>query len=367
MKIIYIAPQPIPSKFANSIHVMKMAQALGRLGHDVTLFFQKSAGAPENIYKLYDVEPVFTLVSSLPGAIPYAFHNVTRAWLAKPDLVFSRNLLSAWLCAKISLKVLFEIHDSPGALKPLAQKFFRGLARMKNVNFVVISQALADHVRKDHGITGQKIVLAPDAADPLPVSTAAPPFEKPPGSFHAGYTGHLYKGRGIELISAMAFALPAVTFHIVGGTAEDIAWWQHKLAGLPNLQFPGYIPHAQVGNYLQHFDVLLAPYQQQVAVGGNQGDTGRWMSPLKIFEYMAAGKPLICSDLPVLREVLNEQNALLCPPDNASAWNEALSFLQKNPGDAARLGQTALTDFNARHSWLKRAETIISFVNVHGR
>jgi len=85
------------------------------------------------------------------------------------------------------------------------------------------------------------------------------------------------------------------------------------------------------------------------------------MSPLKIFEYMAAGKAMLCSDLPVLREVLiHEQTALLCDPENPEGWVRALKRLRDDVDLRKRLGKTARREFMAKYTWKTRAESILT-------
>jgi hypothetical protein len=67
------------------------------------------------------------------------------------------------------------------------------------------------------------------------------------------------------------------------------------------------------------------PYERSVAVSGG-GDTADVCSPMKMFDYMAAGRAIISSDLPVLQEVLNEQNAVFCSPDAPDQWEQALEI-----------------------------------------
>ena len=117
--------------------------------------------------------------------------------------------------------------------------------------------------------------------------------------------------------------------------------------------------HNAASRYLQHFDVLLAPYQKKVSVAGG-GNTVQWMSPLKIFEYMSTGKPMISSDLPVLHEVLKpDKNAYLCIADDVDDWVSVLQSIQKNPTKAAQIGATAKEDFLQNYTWLRRSEKII--------
>jgi glycosyltransferase involved in cell wall biosynthesis len=84
------------------------------------------------------------------------------------------------------------------------------------------------------------------------------------------------------------------------------------------------------------------------------------MSPLKLFEYMAWGKPILCSDLPVLREVIEDRrNGLLLPPDDPAKWVAALNRLVANPAEGERLGKNARSDFLTRHTWRQRADRVL--------
>ena len=87
------------------------------------------------------------------------------------------------------------------------------------------------------------------------------------------------------------------------------------------------------------------------------------MSPLKVFSYMAAGKPILCSDLPVLREVIEDgRNGILVPPDDPDAWAIALQRLLGDPALREKLGSTARADFLAHHTWSQRAVRVLGQV-----
>ena len=89
------------------------------------------------------------------------------------------------------------------------------------------------------------------------------------------------------------------------------------------------------------------------------------MSPLKIFEYMASAKAILCSDLPVLREVLeHERNALLLSPDQTAPWVAALRRLRADPAYAQALGMRAYEDFEMHYTWKQRAKRIIAFADT---
>jgi glycosyltransferase involved in cell wall biosynthesis len=123
----------------------------------------------------------------------------------------------------------------------------------------------------------------------------------------------------------------------------------------------GFIPPGELDQLRRTFDVAIAPYEQKVSVDGG-GDTGRWMSPMKIFEYMALALPIVCSDLPVLREVLTDEvTALLVPPNDPDAWSRALVRLRDDPVLADRIAQNALHQQRTEFNWLARAGAILEF------
>lgn len=211
-------------------------------------------------------------------------------------------------------------------------------------------------------LPSEKVRAVHDGAD-IPERTSKPPFNTASlgdsKKFQVGYIGHLYPGKGMEIISLLASRLPQMDFHVVGGMDEDIARWQ-QTGTAPNLHFHGFVRHADLPWYFENFDVLLAPYQKTVMGIGRKNDNAPWMSPLKLFEYMASEKAIICSDLPVLREILtHKKDALLIPPEDIEAWMGALLTLKDNSELRKGLAISAKEKFLARHTWEKRAGEVL--------
>lgn len=180
------------------------------------------------------------------------------------------------------------------------------------------------------------------------------------GRFDVGYIGHLYKGRGIELLIELARRCDWLHMHIVGGDPDSVVDWQESCDELENVTFYGHVELADTQDYRRKCDVLVAPYQEVVKVAGNRVDTSKWMSPLKIFEYMASGKAIVCSDLPVLREVLRDgDNALLCKADDVNEWRAALEHLRDDSELRSRLAGKAFEDYKENYTWEKRAERLL--------
>ena len=127
-----------------------------------------------------------------------------------------------------------------------------------------------------------------------------------------------------------------------------------------NLFFKGFIEHKQSLIAMRCMDVLLMPYKEIVSVASKDVNTAKWMSPLKMFEYMSAGVPIIASDLPALKRVLEHNfNCLLAPPDNYQKWNKALNIIHKNKSLAKFISQNSFDGYVKKYNWEKRATDFI--------
>ena len=389
MKIAVIAPTQIPARRANTLQVMKMTQALAAIGHTVYLLAPESFGnvdpkaqiSWDELASHYGLQHSFPIewLPSLPRFRRYDFSwravRWARRWQA--DLIYTRLPQAAGLASQLGSRVVFEIHDLPqGLLGPQVLRWFlrgRGAYRL-----VVITRALASDLQDRFDLPADSLltIVAPDGVDlerytgllaPQPArlalaSEAAGEWSSAlrPECFTAGYTGHLYAGRGVELLLALAARLPGVNFLIVGGELQDVEKLRKRIrvVGLNNVILTGFVPNAELPRYQAACDVLLMPYQRQVAASSG-GDISRYLSPMKLFEYLACERPIISSDLPVLREVLHAENSILLSCDDVDAWVSALHQLETDPGLCRRLAAQARQDAQ-QYTWEARAKKILS-------
>lgn len=371
MRIDYLSFSEIPSRAANSVHVIKMARSLAAAGHSVRLHACGDSAVDDFSY--YDVLRIFEIVKSprppFRGGGVILAQRVARAVRAGPlpDLIYGRHLASLLAVSRLGRPLVYEAHSTPSnQLRALAESWlFRSSGF---VRLVVITQALRQaYLRRFPSLSGDRVVTAHDGADLPSVQPTAPdrPWPGRKGALQCGYVGHLYVGRGIEMIVALATRLPHADFHVVGGTEEDLAAWVAR--GLPpNMHMHGFIPHGRLGQLFERFDLVLAPYHPVgVGVTGWSGDTARWMSPLKLFEYMAHSKAIVCSDVPVLREVLQDQvTALLVPPADIAAWEAAVRALAARPEWRHSLGEAARRVLETRYTWDIRARHVLAALPV---
>lgn len=379
----YLSSSTLISDSANSVHVMKMCAALTRAGHEVTLYgYQGSGQNHQDILDYYNIQSSYKIVrihkKEEAGEILYYLKYFPFIRLGglpalqfgllklkdiivkngKPDLLFSRNMY--WLYGVRSLAPYFyESHCPP---QNFVQKLIenRLLSHSNCKALVLISEKLAEIYRNIFPQFAHKIIVAHDGADDpdttLELSTARP-FQ------NIGYVGHLYQGRGIEIIFGCARACPNLTFHIVGGQQNLIE--HYKKNDVPeNIIFHGHLPQGDLQKHYKNFDAVLAPYQQKVSVHGNKGDTSAFMSPLKIFEYMSWGLPILSSDMPVLREVLHHnENAIMLEPANESQWVAALKKLEHDKIFREKLARNSRSAFLQNYTWDKRVEIIFNKAN----
>lgn len=363
MRIHYASHALVPSREANSLQVMKMCAAWARAGHEVTLACRRGNEAGD-AHAFYGLAPDFRLCVTSGGDVRF-LGRCLYAWRAAAlasgpaELVFGRDYHTLALVALRGLgraPIALEVHQPPtSALE--RRLMARLLAAPRLALLVSISAALADEYRALFPELRAPILVAPDGADP---PAPLPPATRAGGPIRLGYVGSLYPGKGLELVERLAVRLPEADFHVLGGTSADLASWRARLVRA-NVHFHGHVPHAEAQERMRTFDLLLAPYRPAVLIGGGGADVGRWMSPLKIFEYMASGRPMVASDLPVLREVLEDGvNARLVPPDDVEAWARAIEELVRAPGVARGLAERARDDLARRFSWDVRAQRILA-------
>ena len=366
IRIAYISDATIPSRLANSVHVMKMCRAFADLGLEVTLCALKGYGDYRSPFTLYGVRKNFK-IKYMPkllykGPFFRSVYFVFSIFRSSIDLIYTRSLYTMAISSLFGKPVVIEMHAkfiNWKITKKLLFKFSLSTGNVKGV--VVISEPLRDYFSNMLNINDNQIIIAHDASD-LIGESVTPVSIKNRNRISVGYVGQLFSGRGVELIFDLSKRIPDADFHIVGGFEKDINYWKIQTANQKNIIFHGFVDAVKTSSYLKAFDIVLAPYQSRVTILG-EGNSSEWMSPMKLFEYMAAGTAIIASDLPAIRSILEEnKTALLCKPDSLDSWYNAILFLQLNPEFRLGLGKNAQEKHSKNYTWDQRAERIFSWL-----
>lgn len=363
MKLVYLSNAVIPSRKAHSIHIMKMCRSFVRAGSEVSLVSARREDEyyhSKNPYEFYSVRPDFKIYkvqwfSRLPGKY-YLFGLMSsfKSISLKPDLIYSRYLFGVYFAALVGKTVVFETHSDEFNRGRIHKRMIRFLSRSIHCKkIVVISHALKDAYLSEFPEMKEKIMVAHDGADRIMPVKSLPKNDR----FTVGYVGSFNTGKGMEILSELIKKCPDVHFKIAGGSEKELNYWRDQLQDYSNAELLGFLPHLEVHTVMSNVDVLIAPYQSQVFAGE---DIVKWMSPLKIFEYMSAKKPIISTNLPVLREVLDHgRNALLCDAEQIDEWVEAIQKLKQEPGLRKELAKAAYNDFEKHYLWDQRAKKIL--------
>jgi glycosyltransferase involved in cell wall biosynthesis len=369
MKIAYLSSAAVPSNSAHSLQVMKMCQAMQQEGHAVTLILPPGDGkSSANLNLMYGVEIQFQILRVEPppllGRRGLAIALSREGKSLTPDMVYTRGIDIAWAAAARGLRTAVEIHALPAGW--FGPWYLRMLARNPSVRMITISRPLEDLFRKGYpALRNRPILVAPDAVDLERYRDLPSPRQArirlgfPPERFTAGYFGSLVAGRGLEQIIDLAGRLPEVSFSILGGDPTAIDRWKRQTSNRENLRWKAHIPNAELPLYQAACDALLMPYQKEVTIQG-RGNSAEIMSPMKLYEYMAAGRLILASDLPALRVILNEDNSVLLPADSIDSWAAALEKARRAKAWAGSLAKQARKDVQP-HTWRNRVRTIMKF------
>jgi len=365
-----------------------MCEAFSSLGHEVTLFFCRSIKEKERLretiedYYGVNLKNVkmesFYRRSNKAINLRIAFmalYKLFRILLDRKEIrvILSRNLYASFVVGVVlKYPLIFETHQLEHGLGKYLQYM---LLNRPLITTIVISSAMQKLLTEWVGHLPGQIMVLHDAApagikrlsynDKMTARSAlAGTVDLSHYRAAAGYFGHLYSGRGIEVIQSLASRHPDVAFLIFGGNEDEIREFRAKNK-MTNLYFMGYITPSQVFPAMGMMDILLMPYQRSVSIGVPRDDTARWMSPLKMFEYMAVGVPIIASRLPAIEEVLlDSYNCLMAVPDDLSEWSSCLERLLSKNELAERLAEAAHTEYLHTYNWKSRACKILEQVSA---
>jgi glycosyltransferase involved in cell wall biosynthesis len=372
MKLMYISQGNIPSKWAHTFQAMKMADAFA--GRVESLMLVTGGGLLPSQLPVVDCSEWYGVGNHLPVIRLPVFWRLNEPLFAgwkyprfdriaalyartqSPDMVYTRSANAGRLCVKLGLDTIIEFHMGIERSELFHIEAVKDNPHLRGV--VTITDELKESY-VEAGLPRDKIFVWPDAVDlnafdRLPAKESLRKALGVPGDvFIATYCGHLYPDRGIEDILHCAGELPDVQFLLVGGWKKDIEKHREEALHLKNVHFKGFVPHQRVPEYLSASDVLLMPYASTC-------ENVSWMSPLKLFEYMASGCPIVATDLPAVRKHLEHgRNALLVKPDDPRALAGAIRSVMSNRTYALELAQTARMDVSP-YTWHNRARAILT-------
>lgn len=356
-----------------------MCEAFSNIGVAVKLLAPKRFNSiKESPFDYYNIRPIFKIekifvidlirfekifgrFANLIESLTFAIFAIIALIKQEFDIIYSRDQFVAWFLSFSKKKFVYEIHSFPKNAY-LYRRMWR-----KAYRIVAITKGLRDLLVKN-GTAAEKIIVASDAVD-LSVFNAVVQtkdelkieFGFALSDFIVGYVGKfktLEMEKGIKtMIEALPLLDKETKMAFIGGEESEIKEYKdlaNRFNVLPQCIFINYQPYSKVVRYMKAMDALVIPFP-------NFPHYAFYTSPLKLFEYMASGRPIIASDLPALKEILNDKNALFFRPGDAGDLAKAIKMIKSSQMFGYHLSQQVLADVK-QYTWHNRVHKILEFI-----
>lgn len=369
MKILYLVNARIPTEKAHGFQIMKTCEALAVQGAKVKLVVpMRKNSLTQDPFLFYNIQPIFAVKKIfIPdtvgwGPLGFYLHTFLFAALAtfyamgvSCDVVYSRDAAPLFFVRWFKRTVL-EVHAVPTRFIWLYRLALKKIPRIISTN-----EWKKNWLHEKGGVPLERIIVLPNAIDYACFELAESRTELcqqlglAENLRYVVYTGHLYEWKGAQVLAAAAGHLPAdVRVLFVGGTEPEIKKLQAAYPAT-NILFVGQQPHADIPKYLK---IAAAAVLPNVPI---TEESRLATSPLKLFEYMAAGRPIVASDLPSVREIVNEATACLFAPGNSEALAAAINSVLTDSEQAERKARRA-QDLVRINTWEARAAKILKSI-----
>ncbi len=370
--IFFVYHGRYPSEKAASLFAAKSAEAFIEEGIEVTLVVPRRLGRekrdPREFFGLeQDVRTVYLPTLDLYwapviGRYAHVFSYLVFSVSLAMYLLFSARRTD-WTYSNESVPLLFatlffrntcyEVHDFPEKNLWMYARLF------SRVRVIVATNAWkSGELQKRFGVPAEKIIIEPNAVDLASYDTAPSRAEARTrlklsrDAKIVVYTGHLYAWKGVDTLAEAASLMPEIEVYIVGGTEQDCAHYKARF-NATNMHFTGYRPHDEMPLWQRAADVLVLPNT------ATEEMSARYTSPMKLFEYMASGTPVVASKLPSIQEIVGDDRAILVEPDDVPALAAGIQAAIK--GDSTKHTQFA-REWVENHTWHKRVARIADFL-----
>lgn len=364
MKLVYIANARFPTGKAHGIQIAKMCEALVASGVDLTLVVPRRGKwvDPFLFYRLthtFEVKRIWAPDFFLKTRFGFLFSALVFAFSSGLYVLFHRNNDVTYsididrisflgvLCGRRPR--VFEMH-APRSKTLLNQIWFNNIE-----GIMAINETVAKELESNFGALQGKALIAPNGVDlssyeGLEKNSSRLVLGLPSDAHIVVYTGSAQSWKGIDTIVKAACNLPSLSFYFVGGAQTDIEKLGYSVPS--NMHFVGKRDFKEMPLWHTSADILL--------VTGTQNDeySYKHTSPMKLFEYMAARRPIVATKTPAIEHVVTEKEVFFHAPDNADDLKCALNAALQNPDEKVYPAYKKAQEL----SWDNRARKVIQFI-----
>lgn len=354
--ILYIAELNIPNTSAYTQHVLKICDAFAHKNKISLLVFSNKISFMQ-LKKKYLLKNKFKIkkLSSFKqntffSRVKLAFY--TKKISSKYNLIITRSPITSLVLSCFKIRNILEVHHPLYGLTKILYEILNFFNLNAHTKFILLHKNLIKIFKN----INKKIILD-DCVDINDFRFKNKIVKK----YEFTYTGSLYDGKGIEIINYLANTFPEKKFHIFGDTNTLSNQYREKIQKQKNIILEGYLDYKNLPLILMQSKNLLMPYLNKVRVNSKYIEVSNYMSPLKLFDYLASGNIIIASNLKVYSHILkNKKNCFLASPNNYIEWKKIISMIIKNKNEYKFIKTNALLTAR-KYTWKERVEKIIEF------
>jgi glycosyltransferase involved in cell wall biosynthesis len=362
----------LPTEKAHGLQVAKMCEAFADCGRSVELWLPAIPNIiKEDIFRYYGLKNNFKVAQKrclnlgkiFPDGFVYRVRyltfliNLLFCRKRKEDVYFTRHPEIVFVLSRLGYRVIFELHN--------------WIEKKRKINSILLARAFfavatTGAIKKELesiGIDGSKIIAVPHGVEirnfNLPISReeAKEKIGLPKDKKIILYVGHIKKSKGVYTIidAAKKIFLDGnrnYGFIFIGGLPQSMAQLKQEAQSISDIIILGQKKPNEIPLFLKAADALV------IANSGKDKVESFYTAPLKLFEYMASGSPIIASDVPAIREFIGEKEAVFFEADNVCDLKRAIEETLQNSVGAARMAESAFEKVK-NFSWKNRAQIII--------
>ena len=349
-KIYYISELNLTSKSAYSIHVLKMSEAIKKLGYDIKLFTIYNQSLSKT-YNFYNIKNKFKIISIFKSKIRINFFlrlfysfKILRKTNSEKCVYISRSIIFALISCLFKKRTILELHHEITGFSKILYFFFKTFKIIENLNYIFLHKKLSNIYK----IKKKRFTILDDAV-------CLKDFILKKNKKYKRtcvYVGSFFEGKGIEQIIRLAAKNKKINFHIYG----EKKYLNYEIIS-KNIRVFNHIPYKKIPEILSKYHVALMPYQNRVK-GRSSIWIEKYMSPLKMFDYLASGLLIIATDLRVYNHIMKHNyNCKLVTLNHDDTWNHTIKNLFDKLNKYNYLKKNALLTAT-KYTWEIRAKLI---------
>ncbi len=358
--LIYITETSLPTKSANMINSLKFCDALSN-HYNVKFLSPNNLLEPKLIKKKYNLRNEINFeslinknIENFKTRILFSIKIIFKIFKEKKcEVILSRSIMSSLMMTLFNIRNTLELHHIPQSLSRFFFIFIMFLPQKKKLSLILINSSLLKELK----LNNLKYIVLDDAADFLSFKSHKSFNKKKKTCI---YMGSFFKGKGIEIIDKLSKLLPDIDFHLYGDQKTLGRWARYQFN--KNIKFYEYVDYSEIPLILKNYEVALMPFQSKIEARSKNLEISKYISPLKMFDYLAAGKIIIATKLRAYKHILkNNENSFLVSSKDLNTWKVLIRSILKDPKKFRRIKLNAKNTAK-KFSWDNRAQKFNNFI-----